>query len=327
MTPFQQCSLGALVAMTGILLVAASVQAPAALTSAPRVAVEADVVTDAGGAGSPAGGGVHARPFRRQTVHALTETFTGLDYELASVVSGKAEVPRLFLVSLPVDMEEIRQAEARKRLFFKAVLPLVLQVNEEIRADRRRLWDLRYSLRAGEKLDAVDRLWLMVAADRYRVDAEDLAALARRMDVIPPSLALAQAAVESGWGTSRFAREGNALFGQWTFSASGDLVPLRRDPGKTHRVRAFDNLLDSVRAYMRNLNTHPTYRAFRQARSKMRREGAPLNGSRLATRLDHYAEQGVAYVAIIRATIENNDLGRFDDARLRYPTPAPRPSA
>jgi Bax protein len=72
-------------------------------------------------------------------------------------------------------------------------------------------------LRAGEKLDAVDRLWLMVAADRYRVDAEDLAALARRMDVIPPSLALAQAAVESGWGTSRFAREGNALFGQWTF--------------------------------------------------------------------------------------------------------------
>lgn len=313
--------------MTGILLVAASVQAPAALTSAPRVAVEADVVTDAGGVGSPAGGGVHARPFRRQTVHALTETFTGLDYELASVVSGKAEVPRLFLVSLPVDMEEIRQAEARKRLFFKAVLPLVLQVNEEIRADRRRLWDLRYSLRAGEKLDAVDRLWLMVAADRYRVDAEDLAALARRMDVIPPSLALAQAAVESGWGTSRFAREGNALFGQWTFSASGDLVPLRRDPGKTHRVRAFDNLLDSVRAYMRNLNTHPTYRAFRQARSKMRREGAPLNGSRLATRLDHYAEQGVAYVAIIRATIENNDLGRFDDARLRYPTPAPRPSA
>jgi Bax protein len=270
---------------------------------------------------------MHAPPFRRQTVHALSETFAGLDYDLASVVSGKAEVPRLFLVSLPVDMEEIRQAEARKRLFFKAVLPLVLQVNEEIRADRRRLWDLRYSLRAGEKLDAVDRLWLMIAADRYRVSAGDLAALARRMDVIPPSLALAQAAVESGWGTSRFAREGNALFGQWTFSTSGDLVPLRRDPGKTHRVRAFDSLLDSVRVYMRNLNTHPSYQAFRQARSKMRREGAPLDGSLLAARLDHYAEQGEAYVATIRATIESNDLGRFDDARLRYRTLAMRPSA
>jgi Bax protein len=196
-------------------------------------------------------------------VHALSETFAGLGSGLASVVSGKAEVPRLFLVSLPVGMEEIRQAEARKRLFFKAVLPLVLQVNEEVRADR---------------------LWLMIAADRYRVRVGDLAALARRMDVIPPSLALAEAAVESGWGTSRFAREGNALFGQWKFSASGDLVPLRRDPGKTHRVRAFDSLLDSVRAYVRNLNAHPFYQVFRQARSKMRPEGAPLDGSLLAAR-------------------------------------------
>ena len=327
MTPFQHCSLGALGAMTGLLFTAALVQPPTALTSAPRAMFEAGVVTDAGGPGWRAGAGALARPLRRHTVHALSETFAGLDYDLESVISGEAEVPRLFLASLPVDMGAIREIEARKGLFFKAVLPLVLQANEEIRADRGRLWDLRFRLRAGEKLDAVDRLWLMVAADRYGVNAEDLDALARRMDVVPPSLALAQAAIESGWGTSRFALEGNALFGQWTFSATGDLVPLRREPGKTHRVRAFDSLLDSVRAYMRNLNTHRSYRAFREERSRMRRDGAPLDGSLLAGHLDRYSGKGETYVAMIRATIGGNGLGRFDDTRLRYPTRASRPSA
>jgi len=327
MTPFQHCSLGALGALTGVLFVAALIQPPTAITSAPLATFEANVVTDAGGPISRAGTDALAQPIRRHTVHALSEAFAGLDYELELVTTGQAEVPRLFLASLPVDMGGIREIEARKRLFLKAVLPLVLQVNEEIRADRRRLWDLRYRLRVGEKLDAGDRLWLMVAAERYRVNAENPDDLARRMDVVPPSLALAQAAIESGWGTSRFALEGNALFGQWTFSATGDLKPLRRDLDKRHRARAFARLLDSVRAYMRNLNTHRSYRAFREARSRMRRDGAPLDGSLLASHLDRYSEQGETYVTTVRATIGSNGLNRLDDARLRYPVPPSRPSA
>ncbi len=325
MTPFQHCSLGALGAMTGFLFVAALVHPPTALTSAPLATFEANVITDAGGPISRASTGMLTRPVRRHTVHALSETFAGLDYDLEAVTAGEAEVPRLFLASLPVDMGEIREIEARKSLFFRAVLPLVLQVNEEINTDRKRLWDLRYRLRVGEKLDAVDRLWVIVAAERYGVDAEDPDALARRMDVVPPSLVLAQAAIETGWGTSRFVREGNALFGQWTFSATGELVPLRRDPGKKHRVRPFTSLLDSVRVYMQNLNTHRSYQAFREARSRMRHDCVPLDGSLLAGHLNRYSEKGETYVTMIRATIGSNGLGRFDDVRLRYPTPVPTP--
>jgi Bax protein len=138
----------------------------------------------------------------------------------------------------------------------------------------------------------------------------------RRADIIPPSLALAQAAEESGWGTSRFALEGNALFGQWTFAVKGALVPKNRDAGKAHRVRAFTSLLDAVRAYVRNLNTHKAYRHFRRERQALRQADRQLAGTVLARTLSSYSERGNKYVRTIQSIITGNQLQNLDKARL-----------
>jgi len=259
-----------------------------------------------------------------KTTGALSKTFKALDYDLDRVRSGTAAVPRLFLASLPGDIKNIRETRVRKSLFFKTVLPLILQANEEILRDRRRLWSIHFQKSLGKKLDPSDRLWLMVMEERYGVKRGALDALLKRVDIIPPSLALAQAAEESGWGTSRFVREGNAVFGQWTFSDNGSLVPSQRDDGKVHRVRTFSNLLDSVRAYARNLNTHPAYRKMRRQRHGLRLKGAPLDGLLMVENLKSYSQRGEKYIDAIRTLIETNNLHRLDDARLRDGTSQPR---
>ncbi|HER26209.1 MAG TPA: hypothetical protein ENI69_03780 [Rhodospirillales bacterium] len=254
------------------------------------------------------------------SARALSSAFVAMGYHFDKVITGEKAVPRLFLVSLPEDIAKVPENKKRKALFFRSVLPLVLQVNEEILADRKRLWKMRFRVRIGNKPGAADRLWLDVMTDRYKIKRQnriaDIDNLIARVDVIPPSLALAQAAEESGWGTSRYVREGNAIFGQWTFSAESSLVPKDRDAGKKHRVKAFATLTDSVRAYARNLNTHRAYRDFRKTRAAIRRQGAPLDGRLLAGRLTSYSERGAAYVASLRGLIDSNKLRRLDKARL-----------
>ncbi len=256
------------------------------------------------------------------TSNALNQTFERLGYYLDMIKTGEADVPRLFLASLPTDLGQVREPKQRKAIFFKAVLPLVLEVNDEILADRARLKDLRDRLAGGEQLAAVDRLWLIVLAERYKVKRGDLKSLAARVDIIPPSLALAQAAEESGWGTSRFVREGNAIFGEWTFAASKGIVPRGRDIGKTHRVRRFDSLLDSVRAYARNLNTHRAYRGLRAERRRMRAQDEDLRGRLLAATLSSYSARGAGYVSTIRTIMNINKLNHLDGARLSESRPA-----
>jgi len=228
-------------------------------------------------------------------------------------------VPRMFLASLPGDLSAVAENSERKEIFFRTMLPLVLQANEEISTDRRRLWRLRYQTRLGQKAGPADRLWLQVMSEIYRVKRGDIDALLGRIDIVPPSLALAQAAEESGWGTSRFAREGNAMFGQWTYSGNNGLVPDDRDEGATHQVRAFGSLIDSVRAYALNLNSHRAYRNFRSRRAALRRSGAPIDGRDLAGNLNRYSQRGEAYVSALRGLIDTNGLGRLDDARLAGP--------
>ncbi|NQU56720.1 MAG: glucosaminidase domain-containing protein [Rhodospirillales bacterium] len=250
------------------------------------------------------------------TAGGLYATFGRLGYDLDNVKSGTKAVPRVFLASLPEDLAQVPENKQRKALFFQTMLPLVLQVNEEILADRRQLWSLRYRTGLGEKPSAAERLWLRVMTERYGVKAGDIDALISRIDIVPPALALAQAAEESGWGTSRFAKEGNALFGQWTFSSSTGITPLKRDKGKNHRVKAFDSLIDSVRAYTMNLNSHRAYRAFRSTRQAIRRAGGPLDSRVLAGKLQKYSERGQAYVTALRGLIDFNGLSPLDDARL-----------
>ena len=246
----------------------------------------------------------------------LDKTFTDMGYDLDQIRSGAQRVPRVFLASMPQDIGNISEVPRKKALFFKTVLPLILKVNAEIHEDRRRLWDLKSRLAKSDALLAVDRLWLIVMFERYRVERGKLSELLKRVDIIPVSLALAQAAEESGWGTSRFTREGNAMFGQWTTAKDKGLVPKNRDKGKTHKVKAFKSLLHSARAYVWNLNTHKAYRGLRTLRQQLRKKGVPIRGMVLVESLIRYSERGEEYVKGIRSLITKNKLKYFDEALL-----------
>ena len=261
-------------------------------------------------------GGIILQPTGQHSAIALDETFDRLGYNLDAVSNKGAFVPRIFLASLPKDLDKIRRAEKRKAIFFRSVLPLILQANEEIIFDRDRLLRLHMQIQKGQKLEAADRLWLIVLAERYKVQRGQMEALIARVDIVPPSLALAQAAEESGWGTSRFSLLGNAIFGEWTFSTSESVIPQQRDEGKRHRIKIFKSLLHSVRAYARNLNSHQAYKEFRTKRHTQRRQGAILRGGELVDTLTRYSERGEKYVKTLRDIMVWNKLDRLDKARL-----------
>ena len=151
----------------------------------------------------------------------------------------------------------------------------------------------------------------------YGLDSLDFDALLKRVDIVPPSLAIAQAAEESGWGTSRFAREGNALFGQRAYKASKKgIVPKERPDGTNFRVRAFDHLIDGVKAYVHNLNSHFAYEDFRDLRATLRAETGHIDGYALAGSLLRYSERGEDYINTIRVIMRVNSLQVFDSAKL-----------
>lgn len=250
-----------------------------------------------------------------ETSDKLSAIFERIGYRLEDV-RRHGEVPRLFLASLPIDLPDIAVADQRKRVFLRTTLPLILHVNELILSERRRLIALRLRVQAGGALSEVDRASVTALAERYDAPPGDFDRLLARVDIIPASLALAQAAEESGWGTSRFAQKGKALFGQRTFKGRKGLTPKLRDKGKTYRVRAFDHLIDGVKSYVHNLNIHPAYKNFRRNRSAMRRAGTEPQGIRLAESLLKYSERGAAYVRSIKTIIRSNRLTQLDKARL-----------
>lgn len=253
---------------------------------------------------------------------ALESVFGTVGFDLKDIRRGSDAVPAIYVSSLPDDLGFIDEVGRKKKLFFSAVLPLVLSANERVARDRAKLIRLRERVLDGASLHASEREWLLRLADRYRVasaeeiDRRLLDALVRRVDVVPVSLALAQAAVESGWGSSRFARHGNALFGQRAWRDDQGIVPSERADNEGHVVRKYDTLLSSVSSYIHNLNTHPSYSDFRRYREAMRENGERLDGKRLAGGLLAYAEIGERYVEILRRVIEKNRLTEFDDALL-----------
>ncbi len=275
-------------------------------------AVERSILVRMGPARSVRARGIAVRP---GDVDGLRGVFSDLGFDASRIGRDRSAVPRVFVTMLPVDLASVRPPAARKKLFIEILLPHVLLVNEMILASRRKLLALRDGIRSGT-LGRRDRAWLADIKSRYRVEDDDLDELIHRADAVPVALALAQAAIESGWGTSRFARDGNALFGQWTWARRGGLAPLRRDDGAVHSVRAFQQIADSVSAYVRNLNTHPAYAAFREARAGLRRAGEALDGFALSSKLGGYSQRGQAYVEDVRGIIRQNRLGRFRDAKL-----------
>lgn len=250
------------------------------------------------------------------TVDQLEKSFRRTGYNLDLVRKFNKPVPRLRLATLPTGLTEIRNVKRRKTLFLSVVLPMVLEANSHIAADRRRLTYVSDMIAAGRPLTASARTWLEQLAARYRTSPDRLDILLRRVDVVPVSLAVAQAAIESGWGTSRFATQGNAIFGQWTTAGGRGLVPEGREPGMTHKVRAFDRLSDSVEAYLLNLNTHRAYRHLRAMRAEIRLEGGKPDGLTLAEGLESYSQKREEYVDLLRSIIRVNRLKPFDEAIL-----------
>ena len=246
----------------------------------------------------------------RLNASTITQLFEDTNYTLQDVREKKLVKP-VALTLLPNEIKKIENTKKRKEFFIQIVLPLILQENNNIRLDRKRLFNIINKSKNSE----IEKRWLDKKYKQYGVTSKDLSILKIRMDEIPVSLAIAQAAKETGWGTSRFALEGNALFGQWTWSGEG-LKPKDSDKNTGHKVMRFNVLQASVRAYQRNLNTHSSYKDFRQARAELRDSGRPLDSIILSKFLDEYAETGEKYVEVLQQIINQNNLKDFDDAKL-----------
>ena len=236
--------------------------------------------------------------------------FEDLGYDLQSIRAGQKVKP-IYLTKLPKDLKTLGDTKQKRELFIKIVLPLILYENEKIIQDRIKLFKI-----LGKNFNSPgEKVWLKRRFKEYKIEDKDLAELKTRMDTIPVSIALAQAANESGWGTSRFALEGNALFGQWTWSKKG-ISPKNKDPNQSHKILQFQVLKASVRAYKNNLNTHNAYKEFREVRARLRQEDKQIIGSDLAKYLKNYASIGEKYVVILEDIIEKNSLTDFDKAIL-----------
>ena len=246
----------------------------------------------------------------RYTTIEIDSLFKEVNYNLKDVRDTKLVKP-IDIGLLPKEIKNIENTKKRKDMFIKIVLPLIVKENNKIRVDRKRLFTI---LGKNSNTD-IEKKWLEKKYKQYGVRKNDLSTLKIRMDEIPVSLAIAQAAKETGWGTSRFALKGNALFGQWTWSGEG-LKPKNADEGKGHKVMKFHSLQLSVRAYLRNLNTHSTYKNLRKARTQLRNQNKSLDSIILSKHLDKYAETGNKYIEVLQKIIEQNNLKDFDEARL-----------
>ena len=246
----------------------------------------------------------------RLDASTIRQLFEDTNYSLNDVRKKKLVKP-VALTLLPNEIKMIENTKKRKELFIQIILPLILKENNNIRLDRKRL----FSIINKSNNTNLEKKWLLKKYKQYGVPSRDLSILKIRIDEIPVSLAIAQAAKETGWGTSRFAQEGNALFGQWTWSGEG-LKPKDAEKNKGHKVMKFNVLQASVRAYQRNLNTHPSYGNFRLARAELRDLGKPLDSIILSKYLDKYAQTGDQYVEVLQKIIKQNNLKDFDDAKL-----------
>ena len=246
----------------------------------------------------------------RFSAQEIEKLFRETDYNLINVRKTKLVQP-FPIAHLPEEMKIIQGTKKKKNLFIKIILPLILEENNKVKLDRKKL----FAILNKSNNSAAEKRWLNQKFKQYGVLNKDLLTLKIRMDIVPVSLAIAQAAKETGWGKSRFALEGNALFGQWTWSGEG-IKPAGADDDTTHKVMKFKVLKTSVKAYLRNLNTHSSYKRFRLVRAVLRDNEKSLDSLILANYLDKYAETGEKYIIILKKIIKQNNLKDFDDVKL-----------
>ena len=258
--------------------------------------------------------------------------FDRLGYTQKAWHAGIREIPRVYLEDVPDTWRERSTKELsvadKKRLFFRLIAPVVLRINEIILEDRDRAKELTERLAEGQSVRPEDQAWLTELAAKYKVlespskrlDGDAFAELLMRVDIVPASLSLAQAASESGWGTSRFAAEGNSLFGQWTWGKGLKPTEQRTSKLGDYRVAAFDSTAQAAYSYALNLNTARAYRGLRLKRADLRRQSLRISGTVLAETLLNYSERGQAYVDELKVLIRQNRLDDADDASLRHMT-------
>ena len=240
----------------------------------------------------------------------VIQLFKDVDYDLSKVRNEKLVKP-IYFTQLPRDLNNLQSVQLKKETFIKIVLPLIVAENEKILDDREKLKIISKKKFTTE----LEKQWLRQKLLEYKVKKGDINQLMIRMDIIPVSIALAQAAKESGWGTSRFALEGNAIFGQWTWDGQG-IAPLKRDSDKNHKILKFPILRASVKAYKNNLNTHKSYVKFRDKRRKLREKNLVITGLVLSDTLKSYAQTGSEYTKILNQIITQNSLTDFEPVRL-----------
>ncbi len=253
------------------------------------------------------------------TPDELFSLFDEKNYTSEAWQAGIRDVPRIYITQISSRWQDTAQkipVITKKKIFFRLVAPLALASNEAILVDRKKL------LEAAVNSDQ-DQKWLLPLARKYKLDVfgsvvtqEQFEELIKRVDIVPVSLVLAQSAEESGWGTSRFAVHGNALFGQWDFSGNGIKPKEQRKELGNYGIAQFDSPVESVAAYMLNLNTHAAYARLRDSRAALRVENKPVSGFILAQTLDKYSERGMDYVHSLHAMMRVNNLSQTDNAVL-----------
>ena len=240
----------------------------------------------------------------------VIQLFKDVDYDLRKVRNDKLVKP-IYFTQFPRDLDNLQSVQLKKETFIKIVLPLIVAENEKILDDRQKL-----KILSDKKFTSdLEKQWLRQKLLEYKVKKGDLTELMFKMDMIPVSIALAQAAKESGWGTSRFALEGNAIFGQWTWDGQG-IAPLNRDDNKKHKILKFPILRASVKAYKNNLNTHKSYSKFREKRKQLRDKKKDITGLALTDTLKNYAQTGSEYTKILNQIITQNRLSDFEPVKL-----------
>jgi len=241
----------------------------------------------------------------------MMEIFNKYQFSVDNLLNNQSANFVIFS-SLPDDFMEIQPVIERKRLFINTLIPIIYSENLQILNDRKKILDWwRESDGENFSRDFWPQ-WLFELSEQYGSSDSNLGNLLVRVDIIPISLALAQAAIESGWGTSRYSREGNAVFGQYTFDESKGLKPRERNKNQEFFIKKFSNLSESVRSYLKNINTHLAYADFREERKKLRMSGENLSGYKLVNFLKDYSERKDFYIKDVKEIMTSNNFKKFD---------------
>jgi len=244
----------------------------------------------------------------------LSEFFNEKNYKLGAVRKSKV-VPRLFVEQIPKGMRKMEVHE-KTSLFIRIMLTNVIKANEAIARDREILQGIISKTATGKELSSEQAAFLKQLEKEYKTEPGNQALLLSRVDTVPPSLAITQAIDESGWGTSRFAIEGNSLFGEhMPAHSSGKFIQAK---GAKVKMAAFDTVLQATMAYMHNLNTSRAYHHLREMRAAMRKKqgGNSIDGKLLANALKHYSERGMEYVKNLHSIMRHYHLKELDHAQL-----------